>query len=76
MTVVDRFVIKGLGTVTVIDALPEDLAVGMKLKKGDQAWVVCGIETHAMPRDFTNGKPAGLLLREEPPPEIGDELCL
>ena len=34
-----------------------------------------GIETHAMPRSHTNGKPAGLILRGEMPlPAVGETL--
>jgi len=64
--------IEGRGRLITIDALPAELQPGMRVRRGHRRWEVYGIETHAMPREHTNGRPAGLLIGD--PPEIGDEL--
>lgn len=71
MKVLERFTIKGRGDAVVIDALPEDLFVGMHVENEYADWVVTGIEMHAMPRSHTNGQPAGLLLRGSELPSDG-----
>ena len=43
MKVLERFTIKGRGDAVVIDALPEDLFVGMHVENEYADWVVTGI---------------------------------
>ena len=76
MKVLERFTIKGRGEAVVVDALPEDLFVGMTVANGAGTWVVTGIETHAMPRSCTNGKMASLLLRGDNMPSIDSALTI
>jgi len=71
--------IKGRGAIVVIDALPADLECGRYVRRVGSGfrWRVVGIETHAMPRSHTNGKPAGLLLQGQTSlPEVGSDLEL
>lgn len=66
MKVVDGPIeIAGRGILVVIDELPVGLEAGQYVRAAGSVlrWKVVGIETHAMPRNHTNGKPAGLLLR-------------
>lgn len=85
MKVLDHVTIRGRGILTVIDALPAGLECGDDVRCGVRLYRVVGIETHAMPRSHTNGKPAGLLLdcsgegsqrADHEPPPIGGELTV
>ena len=85
MKVLERFTINGRGEAVVVDALPDDLFAGMNVAYAVYEYApyefpfytVIGIETHAMPRSHTNGKPAGLLLRgDQELPKIGDALMV
>lgn len=77
MKITDSFIVKGRGPVYVIDALPAELENGMEVcNKDGYIWRVCGIETHAMPRSHTNGKSAGLLLKGDTMPNIGETLAI
>jgi hypothetical protein len=82
--IVDRWIVKGRGIVVGIDALPEDLVEGTRVRRVppelrggviELTWRVAGIEMHAMGRAHANGQPAGLLLAGEAPlPDIGTEI--
>lgn len=76
MKIVETFPIRGRGVLAIIDALPSELECWMVVRSGDAKWTVHGIETHAMPRSHTNGKPAGLLLYGSEPVCVGMELEL
>ena len=78
MKVLSSHLIKGRGVVTSIDVLPPSLLSGQYVTdSARRRWQVAGIETHAMGREHTHGKPAGLLLRgEDPLPEVDTELHL
>jgi hypothetical protein len=82
--------VKGRGTVTLIDTLPAELEVDSYVSSGtphhgsseemhgvQRIWKVGAIETHAMPRSHTNGKPAGLLLQgNRGAPAVGEVLVI
>jgi hypothetical protein len=77
MKVTGHATIKGRGVVTVIDVLPAELDVGSYVSSGHRVWKVLAIETYAMPRSHTNGKPAGLLLQgDRDAPEVCEVLTL
>lgn len=71
--------VKGRGLLVIIDELPAGLECGRYVRAAGSMlrWRVVGVETHAMPRSHTDGKPAGLLLRGQTfMPGVGVELEL